>query len=757
MDVVDDVPPDWVWVLLAETGAAELSTSRMAQDVKAWGDAVGSVVTASLLTAGLFLAVMLLLRLRRAGRRRQLVLPDVIDGAGLADQDGVRQGLSSLARQQLVASIAEIADDIRPRLSSVGLAHTRDDNPLPTDTALDAAEELLGLVTALPPEGAVALAAFTGRLLFPVHGAQALVTVQRRGDAGERLGLTVELTALGHQSFPPVTLTMWEPEAPDGRWSEVHDRPPTPLADGWVRRYGQVGRRLAALGYLEEAARYLREALREGDGTADGGAAVDGLRAALARTVVGLRGQSGARAAFQEGERLRRAGLSAAAAHQHGRLLPAERRMDGLRAWSIVLGLTPGDRAASWRALGQLYRAHDLHLEEEARSMLRRAAEEGCPEAGRELLAWQDEHADALVGVASDLTALGMMADAERLVRRALELRPGHAGALAALVATPDGSRPTMSERRGGRGDAVERYLALIRPMMWWLAIELTRVDLLAAQPPGLTAVARRQADSRIRNFVGSLLIRSEGRFRPHAAKILAEARRHLKQSVAHATEHHPWENLGYAEQRLAVHRPSRAPALLRSSADCYHRALKELARVPPGPDWSYVEARIRLGLATSLRMLGDAASVEKACDMIEELIRGWRGWLQLRHDHAATNHYNLAAWLSAAERDGIEAGTYRGGCATWHLAAAALRNPGWIEHLRGDDDLRWRWPDARVRLLAHVVWEVHTAQPQGLPYGMALEKLVYTVYQKVKGNDQHREVYSDGQCAGRSQSPRRR
>lgn len=184
-----------------------------------------------------------------------------------------------------------------------------------------------------------------------------------------------------------------------------------------------------------------------------------------------------------------------------------------------------------------------------------------------------------------------------------------------------------------------DRYIALLKPVARWLALELSRREMAVKVPFGQD---RKQYQGQIHNFFGVLNYASA---QTHGSFFHQLAIEDLQQAIELCPDwYQPYENLadvystqGREEQgKINIDLQRRALLNYNSSLE---RVIDEL-----------VVNRIRLSKAISLLLLADQDSVNEANNEIELVKKGWNPIEELDSRFL----YNLAVWHLTYKRQGF-------------------------------------------------------------------------------------------------------
>lgn len=265
---------------------------------------VAKLATNAALIAVSVIAVVALLvlvwRLVGLSLQRQLVVPDFVDGSGVADLAGKVQGLSRVGREELLENMRGVRNTVERTYRRYGVELGTSQQPLPRAAPLDTVSDLLDSFTALGDKAGWPLAGLLKPILLRPRGTQATVTLQCRGKTPDRMGMTVEIGDLRGRKTPE-GFTMWEPPHVAALRDEPAETAPAPGPARWgglvppiaTLLFGSkptppvaaelvVAERLEDAGAMEEAQLAFVEAVK-----AKGGPAAE---AGLRRTLAVVRG-----------------------------------------------------------------------------------------------------------------------------------------------------------------------------------------------------------------------------------------------------------------------------------------------------------------------------------------------------------------------------------------------------------------------------------------------------------------------------------
>ncbi len=178
------------------------------------GLALSVLVWPILSIAGLWLLYLALRRAYRLVRRPpQLMVLDFTNSTGVGDLDKTISGMSQLAREHLVREMWEVRRQVSDNVGRLvpGAERPPRWTPLP-DAGED--KQLADLVKSLAevvPGQTKPLVSLLA-IAFPREGTSVACTLQRRGEAPDRLGMTFVISDLGGAGSEP--LTVWEPKPP---------------------------------------------------------------------------------------------------------------------------------------------------------------------------------------------------------------------------------------------------------------------------------------------------------------------------------------------------------------------------------------------------------------------------------------------------------------------------------------------------------------------------------------------------------------
>ena len=168
---------------------------------------------------GLLLLAVLAARVLRLRGRRQLVVGDLANASGNAELDGRLGGMSQLFRQQLVEQLglvdAKIAQSIE-RANVPGYSRALDPIPLPRSAPDQSVANLAASLRTFAGDRAGPAVQLLSDILLRPWGTIVGGTLQRRGSAPDRLGLTCEVADLRGGDVP-ASRTIWEGRNHGGR------------------------------------------------------------------------------------------------------------------------------------------------------------------------------------------------------------------------------------------------------------------------------------------------------------------------------------------------------------------------------------------------------------------------------------------------------------------------------------------------------------------------------------------------------------
>jgi O-Antigen ligase len=176
---------------------------------------------------GLLLLAVLAARTLRARGRRQLVVGDLANASGLAGLDGRTAGMSQLFRQQLVEQLGLVDDKIAQSLKKAdvpGYSRALDPIPLPRSAPDQSVANLASSLQTMAGDRAGPAVKLLSDVLLRPWGTSVNGTLQRRGGAPDRLGLTCEVADLRGADVP-ASRTIWESPATATPPAEVARRP----------------------------------------------------------------------------------------------------------------------------------------------------------------------------------------------------------------------------------------------------------------------------------------------------------------------------------------------------------------------------------------------------------------------------------------------------------------------------------------------------------------------------------------------------
>ncbi|HYN88766.1 MAG TPA: tetratricopeptide repeat protein, partial [Ardenticatenaceae bacterium] len=548
-------------------------------------------------------------------RKPELVVTNFENATGDAELDKVVPGLSQLAREQLVKEIDGVRERVQAKATELGPRDSdpSSQDPLPAGARDQQVAELITSLTAAAPDEFKWVLSLVS-VLFRPRGSTVTSTLQRRGSAPGRAGISFQVVDMSGQQDPRL-YTVWEPSPPteaaaQPKTVQAGPAAPPPAPAMQAQPSYQLGTILDRTGRFKEAIGYFEEALQL-DKTFD--QAADALAGSVSR----MQAQARAASNYDTGQKFQEAGLPSRALDSYKRDLPAAET-----PWAVILKLAPGDEAEAYLALARLYRQDDVCLYDKSLAFYKKAVAAGSAEAAAELQQRQQTEAQTLTQVGRLLHGLAQYGAAEKYLLAALEHVPDDPQAQAALARVRQSMPPqqdtevlalytlgTLYEEQGALGEAktqyeaaltkqptydeaktalkrildsewtlAERYGKLLPRAMRWLALELAKRKMMAALPGYLPPSEQQFYRAQVHNFFGVFAVASalnRGDFFYQLALV------EYREAIGCSPEWYlPYENLGeaYSYMGRAASGP-RALKLQRDSILEYEEALK---RVPP-------------------------------------------------------------------------------------------------------------------------------------------------------------------------------
>jgi tetratricopeptide (TPR) repeat protein len=466
--------------------------------------------------------------------------------------------------------------------------------------------------------------------------------------------------------------------------------PPPTKAD----RFYEIGLRLQEIGSFDKAVSYYEEAL-EADKTHQGAAT------ALAGCVSKLQVQKGADAAYAVGKSMQDAGRPNRALESYMLPLRATKHPSVAEdAWKTILGLQSGDEGKAHLALAGAYREPQAYLFDQSLAHYKLAVAEGAAGAAQALALIQDDAAGKLAKVGEILRGLAKYTDAESFLTEALARVPGHAGAQKVLAAVklekppeedkealaayslgalyeekgaldqaktqyekalekkPDYKDATVALKRvlDGNRSLEERYKALLDPASRWLAIQLTKREMLAGEPTSGPEQDKYRAQTY--NTVGAMNQASAVTHGDFFVELAVQDFLEAKERLLEWYE--PYENLAFTLLKFRSKAKGLAGDLGRAEAckaavRAYKQAL-EKARALEEREEESAERGIKVGLATAQLLTGVSSLVNEAKNGIAEVEK------ELKDEYEKDQRflYGLASWYALAHELGSGVPEYK-------------------------------------------------------------------------------------------------
>jgi len=215
-----------------------------------------------------------------------------------------------------------------------------------------------------------------------------------------------------------------------------------------------------------------------------------------------------------------------------------------------------------------------------------------------------------------------------------------------------------------------DRYRKLLGSAIRWLALELSRREMVAAVPWYHWRRKRDRYQAKIYNFFGALNLASAP---THGKLFYYLAIEDLQQAIVlYPKWFQPYENLADTYSTFG------GETLDKECLNYQHQALLQYERALKACEDESVKRRIRIGKAMAGLMIGDINLILEAKHEIEKLKKGWDETSELNTRFL----YNLAAWYAIAHR--INAGVKTAlSLARRYLVYALVRN---------SDRTIWEW-----------------------------------------------------------------
>lgn len=175
-------------------------------------EAVRSVVVNLMIIAALVALPLLLLGAWISGRRRQLVISELVNSAGDPEIDKATRGLTQLARQRIDAELRIVARRRETLHRALGARSSAVESPGRLQHRLDdSLGQLLAAARDVAPEQAKAAMQLLNTIVVRPRGLAVSGILQRRGpSARPRLGVSMDVLSLdGHRSL--ASQTFWSP------------------------------------------------------------------------------------------------------------------------------------------------------------------------------------------------------------------------------------------------------------------------------------------------------------------------------------------------------------------------------------------------------------------------------------------------------------------------------------------------------------------------------------------------------------------
>jgi tetratricopeptide (TPR) repeat protein len=607
------------------------------------------------------------------------------NASGNNDLDSMLKGLSRSARAGLLQEIHGVHFQVKTHVKGVGPEgyQAPDKIPLLRDTPDQALAQLAKSLSETAPEEVKPLVNLI-TIVSPPHGIQIAGMLQRRGESPCQLGITFEITDLAGQQAPKI-FSIWEPgvqstKSPDSQAASGAGTSTPPIAQ--QTQLYNVGIALDSIGHYQEAIGYYEEALRL-DPTSS--IVAQALAASLSKQQIQITGIS----AYTSGKKLQELGLIDLAIENYVKPLPLADQLSAQANWEVALGRATGNVGDAFLALAQGYRK--VWLFDQSLEQYEAAIRHGSAPAVNEIANIRHEIADAFTQASKVLLELGRFTTAEQYLSTALDSVPDYPPAQVVL-ATLKQYKPVQEDKKAlalfelgqiylERGavqqaksyyeealkqdptytDAKhvlqrllaqeqtlsERYIALIDPSMRWLALEISRDEMLTKIPWRYRFEQRKNYEGRVHNFSGALFLASGLTFPNYGQFFFQLAYDYLQKARdLLPNSYQPYENLADTCSYWGHSLDGEAALdLYRESLIWYQKALSRAQQAN--------EKRVlNVGAAMVKLLLKDAQfSAEANKDIADiETDPQW----ERASERNARLLYNLATWYALAHKHNI-------------------------------------------------------------------------------------------------------
>jgi hypothetical protein len=163
---------------------------------------------------GIAAVMVVVLRILRLRRRRQLVVSTFVNASGLPELDSTVQGLGYLVRERLVQHLISTQRQLRESAKRTSLPPSlaSAQSPAPSSTSDEQVKDLVASLRAYVPQPIAPIIQLLNDVALRPLGTRVAGTLQQRGTAASRIGITLELTDLRGEQEPSVE-TVWETAA----------------------------------------------------------------------------------------------------------------------------------------------------------------------------------------------------------------------------------------------------------------------------------------------------------------------------------------------------------------------------------------------------------------------------------------------------------------------------------------------------------------------------------------------------------------